>query len=271
MKRQAVNHGAELEIFESGGYNALERQIELIDSCVDRDADAILIGAVSADDPRLLEAIRLAAEKLPVLALVNALNSDNLSGAIGVDWSEMGEKVGEFLSQRHPAAAATVTTVIISGPTESGWSPLVENGLRAALNGSSVEVVAVQSADTGLREQLREVETALRNHPDVDYIIGSAPAIEGAMGLLKRSGSDRPQLIATYISHSVRRGLQSGQVLAVPYDDPMAQGESGIDMAIDAINGLEVKGIVGPEIHLIKSGDLAVNLIELSPAGFSPE
>lgn len=271
LKNQADILGVELQVFESGGYDAVERQIELLNACVERNTDAILIGAVSADDPRLLKAVDQAAAKIPVLALVNALYSDDLSGAIGVDWSDMGKEVGYFLSQRHPATTAMVKAVIISGPPESGWSPLVESGIRATLKASSVKIVAVQSADTGLREQLREVETALRNYPDIDYIIGSAPAIEGAMGLVKRSGKNTPKLIATYISHSVRRGLQSGQVLAVPYDDPMAQGETGVIMAIDAINGLVNKGVVGPEISLIKLGDPEIDGIELSPAGFSPE
>lgn len=41
------------------------------------------------------------------------------------------------------------------------------------------------------------------------------------MGLIAR-GTDRtpPRLIATYISHSVGRGLLSGQVEMVPYDNP---------------------------------------------------
>jgi protein TorT len=75
---------------------------------------------------------------------------------------------------------------VVTGPNESGWGPILDAGLAEGLFGSDVEIVATYRADTGLREQLREVERALAEHPDIDVVVGSAPAIEGAMALLRR-------------------------------------------------------------------------------------
>ncbi|WP_197431129.1 TMAO reductase system periplasmic protein TorT [Aliiruegeria sabulilitoris] len=271
LQLEAERTGAELWMFESGGYHALARQLELLDVCRERQADVILIGAVSANDPKILFAVESLSGTIPVLALVNELRSPNLAGAVGVNWREMGGHIGAFLFDRHPAGTEPATAVLISGPAESGWAPLVESGLLAAIEGSAVRVVDIRRADTGLREQMREVEDALADRPEVDYVIGSAPAVEAAMGLLNGwAQADRPALVATYISHSIRRGMGNGSVLAVPFDNPVLQGQLGVRMAIEAASGRTWSEMVGPEIKLLVASDIPMQQISLSPAGFLP-
>ncbi|MDV7145854.1 TMAO reductase system periplasmic protein TorT [Tropicimonas sp. TH_r6] len=272
LETEAEAAGVSLWTYESGGYHALQRQIELLGDCVARGADAILLGAVSADDPDLLGRISALSERTPILALVNELRSPELAGAIGVDWRDMGSAIGRFLAERHPDPGQSATAVLISGPRESGWAPLLEAGLRQGLLGSGVSIVDVRSADTGLREQMREVELALQEHPGIDYLIGSAPATEAAIGLLAAGPHQAPpSLLATYISHSIRRGLSGGRVLSVPFDDPVEQGRLGIQMALEAVSGRTSQGLKGPAIELLASEPAIAQKIPLSPSGFVPK
>ncbi len=271
--QQAANEtGAELLIYESGGYHGLERQIALLELCRQVPTDAVLIGAVSADDLRLLTAVADVTAEQPVLALVNELHADRLAGWIGVDWHGMGVAVGQFLSERHSTGSAAATAVLVTGPDESGWGPILDGGLSEGLLASSVEIIATYRADTGLREQLRKVERAMADHPDADYLIGSAPAIEGAMALLRRlpEGAHRPTLVATYISHSVLRGMKNGQVAMVPFDDPIEQGRLGLRHALRAILGEHSSGLSGPKILAVTGKANNIGEIDLSPAGFFP-
>ena len=259
--------GAELWLFESGGYHALQSQISLLEQCVARQADAILLGAVSADDPALLQAVQDTARRVPVVGLVNALRSDHISGAVGVDWTDMGRVIGRYLSRLHPAGQARpVAAALVTGPAQSGWSPLLERGLEQGLRGSSVQIRRIGRADTGLREQLAQVETILRARPEVEILIGSAPAIEGAMGLAANSEAPLPMLVSTYISHSVRRGLQGANVAAVAFDDPVEQGRLGIRVALEAQLGVHSQDLVGPDILLLEAGQADRPPINLSPA-----
>ncbi|MCK8462800.1 TMAO reductase system periplasmic protein TorT [Aliiroseovarius sp. S1339] len=264
LQQEAAKTGVKLMFFESGGYHALQRQVSLTQTCIAKGADAILLGAVSADAPDLLAAVETASASIPVLALVNEFHSPHLAAAIGVDWRDMGRAVGGFLATRHPPGTPKVRVGFVTGPTDSGWSPLLESGLLGSLRESSVDIVITRYADTGLREQLREVEDILAAEPHLDYLIGSAPAIEGAMGLAALSDAPFPKLIATYISHSVRRGLQSGKVLAVPFDDPVEHGHLGIRKALKAIGGEFSPRMAGPPIELVEAGDL--DTLPLSPA-----
>lgn len=267
LEQQARVAGLDLILREAGGYRAREAQIAQLDDCVANGAQAILIGAVSSDHPDLLAAVARAASKAPVYALVNALDSDALSGRAGVDWHAMGLAVGRAIAKTHPPGSPPQQAVLVSGPRESGWVRPLESGLREALAGSAVRIVDRRFSDTGLREQFETVAEVFDSFPNLDMLIGSAPAIEAAMGILAtHPHRRRPELVATYVTHSVRRGLSDGQVALAPFDDPVGQGR----MAIRMILNDDPAGIDGPAIRVIRPADLASGRLPLSPADYFP-
>lgn len=271
LETEAAARNTGLIFFKAGGYNARQSQIAQLSQCLARNADAILIGTVSSGHPDLLAAIVATAAQRPVFGLVNALSSPDLSGRIGVDWRDMGRGVGAYLAARHPPGSAPVSAVLISGPAEAGWTGPLEAGLREALATSSVEIRAALGADTGLREQLRLVEDALRTWPEADYLIGSAPAIEAAMGhFAQHDTGPRPQLVATYVNHTIKRGLRSGQILAAPFDNPVEQGRMALRQALGVLRGDGVARADGPGIRLMETGADDLRLLEMSPATYFP-
>ncbi len=271
LEQEAERQNVTLWFFEAGGYRARATQIEQLDDCVTRGANAILIGAVTSDHPDLLGAVARAAQNTPVFGLVNALHSEVLTGRVGVDWQMMGYAVGHHLSLRHPAGSPPKTAVFLTGPNEAGWTGPLEKGLRDALAQSAVEIREVFGGDTGLRAQLNLVETALIRHKDADYLIGNAPAIEAAFGLFATQiYPDPPMLLSTYVNHSVLRGLLNGQVVAAAFDDPVQQGILAIQQAMDAPTSSKTEGMIGPEIVLLSGNDQSVDHIRMSPADYFP-
>ncbi|MCL3882562.1 TMAO reductase system periplasmic protein TorT [Marivita sp. GX14005] len=268
LEQEAAREGADLLFFEAGGYRALTAQIAQLEACAERDVDAILIGAVASDDPELATAIERAARSAPVFGLVNALDAPALSGRVGVDWRDMGRAIGDHLARRHPAGSDPRTAIYISGPAEAGWTGPLEAGLRAGLAGSAVSIAEVFGADTGLRQQLALVETALDRYPETDYLIGSAPAIEAAMGYFANTErADPPVLVSTYFGHSILRGLLGGRVRAAVFDDPVEQGILAIRMAL---NGTTTAQRTGPEITVLTPRSPALADVRLSPAEYFP-
>jgi len=268
IEGRAATAGLAVGFFEAGGYHALDRQITQLRDCMALQPAAVLIGAVSADAPQLLAAVASAAQTSPVIGLVNELRSPALSARVGVDWTEMGFVLGRHLAGRYPPGGPPRQAVLLTGPVESGWVAPHGQGLRAGLQNTSLQIAAVYGADTGTAEQLRLVERALEDHPDIDLIIGPAPAIEAAMGWL----ADRdtaPDLAATYVSHSVARGLAGGKVQAAPFDNPILQGQLSVDAALTAIAGQSQPGLTGPAIRVLEAGASASEM-PLSPAGYFP-
>jgi protein TorT len=269
LEQEAERQGVDLLFFEAGGYEARAAQIGQLDACVASGADAILIGAVTSDHPDLMTAIARVAETVPVFGLVNELHADALSGRIGVDWQDMGHAIGEHLRQLHPKGSPPKTAVFLTGPAEAGWTGPLEAGLRDGLAGSSVNILEVFEADTGIRPQLALAELALERHPDADYMIGSAPAIEAAIGLLAaRTDADKPTLLATYVSHTIIRGLMNGSILAASFDDPILQAQ----MAIRQVAALRVSADqrLAPEIVLLTRDDASLGAVRMSPADYFP-
>lgn len=269
LEQRAAELGLSLRFFEAGGYDALQTQVTQLSECADLDPGAILIGAVSSDAPALLVALDRAAEAHPVIGLVNELHSDALVARIGVDWAEMGRLLGQSLAARFPAGGPMQQAILLSGPAEAGWVAPTEQGLRAGLDGSAITITATYGADTGTAEQLRLLEQAWAEHPQTDLVIGSAPAIEGAMALF-RAAPHPPALAATYMSHSVARGLVGGKVLAAPFDDPIEQGRLAVDAAHRAIAGSLGQPQIGPLITVYTAG-IAAEGLSLSPSNYFPD
>ncbi|UWQ86004.1 TMAO reductase system periplasmic protein TorT [Leisingera caerulea] len=272
LEQEAARQNVELLFFEAGGYRARAKQIEQLGSCTKRRVDAILIGAVTSDHPDLTEAIAQAARNVPVFGLVNELHADGLSGRIGVNWHEMGYAVGRYLAERHPEGSPLKTAVFISGPPEAGWTSPLETGLRDGLAGGAVAIIEVFGADTGLRQQLALVETALDHHPNADYLIGSAPAVEAAIGLLAtKADPNTPLLLSTYISHTIMRGLMNGGVLATAFDDPVLQGVMALNQAVSVLASERSVEVVGPDIVLLTNSDKNLVDIRISPPEYFPD
>ncbi|MCK0151593.1 TMAO reductase system periplasmic protein TorT [Marivita sp. S6314] len=271
LEQEAARQNVDLLFYQAGGYRARSAQIAQLDACVTQKMDAILLGSVTSDHPDMTAAIARVSKTTPIFALVNDLRAKHLSGRIGVDWTDMGQLIGDHLRQLHPAGTPPVTAVFLTGPAEAGWTAPLETGLRAGLSQSAVTIAAVLEADTGLRAQLALVERALQDHPTADYLIGNAPAIEAAFGLFAaRTDTNAPKLISTYVNHSVRRGLQNGQVLAAPFDDPVAQGIEAIRQVMMAQTPKSSPAMIGPKVVLLTHGDPAIRTIQTSPAGYFP-
>lgn len=272
LEHEAQGHTLDLLFYEAGGYQSRDNQIAQMNECAARQVDAILIGAVSSDHPDLLSAIRDVSQQRPVFGLVNELDSEDLSGQIGVDWQQMGKVLGDYLALRHPLGSPPKRAVLISGPVESGWAPPLESGLRQGLSDSSIEIVGVFSADTGLRQQLEAVEDAFATFPDIDLLIGSAPAVESTVGLRKVTDINTGvELVSTYISHTIKRSILNGSVLAVPFDDPVEQGKLALNQVLRVLQTGRKGGFEGPDIRLFTHEDKTKMKVPLSPSGYFPE
>ena len=161
--------------------------------------------------------------------------------------------------------------MLISGPRAAGWTGPLEAGLREGLTGSSVTIAEVFSADTGLRQQLALVELALQKHPKADYLIGSAPAVEAAIGLLAANKDQHaPELLSTYISHTILRSLMNGNVLGASFDDPTRQGILAIKQAVSASKPASSFAVFGPEITLLTKTSDRLQRVSISPADYFP-
>lgn len=271
MVEEARRLGVAFDVFEAGGYPNLTRQTEQLKGCAGDEFDAVILGTVSYEG--LTAEVERIARTKPVIAAVNDIDDSGITAKASVPWTEMGAAAGRFLAERHPAGSPPVRVAWFPGPQGAGWVRFVEKGFRAALAGSSAEIVITRFGDTGTEEQVLLVEEVLEAMPDVDYLVGSGPMAEAAVPILRARGLEgRVAIVSTYLSHAVYRGVMRKRILAAPTDSPVVQGRLAIEMAVRAMEGqLDIRH-AGPPISIVTPETSGPEVIagSLAPASFVP-
>ncbi|MDM5059802.1 TMAO reductase system periplasmic protein TorT [Aeromonas rivipollensis] len=270
MVEEATRLGVSLRIHEAGGYGALAEQRQQLQQCLREGSDAILLGAVSHEGLR--EAIT--ASPLPVFGLVNDLPAGLVRAKVGVSWYQMGWQMGHWLALRHPAGSQPVSVALFPGPKSSGGNNVVEPGFADAIRGSAIKLVTTARGDNSREIQRTLVQQTLARHPDLDYLVGGAIAAEVAVNELAQRHLDRPQVLSTYFSHGVQRGLLRGKMLAANSDQMRLQGRLAVAQAVCLLQHPEAgeqqcPRVMGPPI-LTLDGPLADTGDSLSDGAFRP-
>ncbi|KHT47403.1 TMAO reductase system periplasmic protein TorT [Vibrio sinaloensis] len=268
-------NNVDLRVLEAGGYLNLEKQKEHLQLCVRWDADAIILGTVAPD--LYYDSLRQYTGSIPVFATVNQLVLDDfnrtvLKGEVGVDWYWMGFYTGEYLSQKHPKGSGETNIVLLPGPKSSGGTKPVIRGFYSAIKDSDLQIVDTLWADNDKELQRNLVQQAIE-HDDLDYIVGSAVAIEAAISELRSvNKSDQIGLVSTYLSHGVYRGLLRSRVEFAPTDKMVEQGRLSVRQAIAYLNGEPYKHNEAPIIEALTPNKLNRQVIaqSLSPSEYRP-
>ncbi len=270
---EAKRLGVKMQVVEAGGYTELNTQISQIEDCVAAGADAVIIGAISADGLNNVIS-EIASNDIPVIDVINGISSDEITAKSLVSFGEMGAKIGEYLAELHPEGSDPVKVAWFPGPSGAGWVEAGNAGFQNAIAGSAVEVVETKYGDTGKEVQAGLVEDTLEAHPDLDYIVGTAVTAEVAIPILRSRGlTDQIGNLAYYFTPGVYQGIQRGQILAAPTDSTVLQGRIAVDLAVRALEGEDFEVHVGPALYVVNQDNLEDfdPSSTLAPDYFKPE
>src|SRR2546422_11183814 len=92
-------------LFRSGGYTNLAKQVSQIEDCVAQGANAVIIGAISETGlNKLIDEIT--GKGIPVIDVINGVNSPKLAAKSLVSFAEMGYQAGEYLVKKQIGRAS---------------------------------------------------------------------------------------------------------------------------------------------------------------------
>ena len=245
--------GCSMQLYQAGGYENLDRQIEQIRQCVDKGADGVIIGSISYEGLNDLIA-SLKEKNIPVVDVINGISSKNIAAQSLVSFREMGFKAGHYIVARHHENEPdTVKTAWFPGPKGAGWVKRGDQGFRKAIAGSNIEIVAVQYGDTGMAAQSALIGEVLDRHgSDLDYIVGTGVTAEAAVRILrKRKLSKQIKIISYYMTPGVYQNILRGNILASPTDSPVIQGRIAVDQLVRILGKKPYYKHIGPKIYTI--------------------
>lgn len=277
----AVNYGAadearrlgvKMTLVEAGGYTELAKQISQIENCVASGAQAVVLGAISADG--LNNLIKELKEKgIPVVDVINGVSSPDIVAKSLVSFGELGSLAGQYLAEQHPAGSAPVNVGWFPGPAGAGWVTAADEGFKAAVAGSAVNIVDTKYGDNGKDIQLKLVEDTLQAYPDVQYIVGTTVTAEAAAGYLRQQDlAGKINVMPYFYAVAVHRGIDNGTIMGAPTDQSVIQARIAMDQAVRVLEGKEYLKHVGPKLLMIdkSSIDSFDRNTSLAPDDFSP-
>lgn len=270
---EAKRLGVKMQLVEAGGYTNLNKQISQIEDCVARGANAVVIGAISADGMgNLVKSI--AAKKIPVVDVINGINSPDISSKSLVSFYTMGQSTGEYLAKLHPAGGKPAKVGWFPGPAGAGWVEAAHKGFMDAVKGSALQVLDPKYGDTGKEAQSKLVEDVLQGNPDLAYIAGTAVTAEAAEGIVRSRGLDKKvQIMAFYMTPGVYEGIEKGRIMGAPADSMVIQGRIAIDQAVRLLEGKDLIKHVGPKIFVVDTKNIKSVQHDsiLPPLAFKPQ
>ena len=264
--------GVKMNLVEAGGYTNLNKQISQLEDCVAAGAQGVIIGAISYDGLNNL-VTEIKGKGIPVIDVINGMSSSDISAKSLVSFGEMGFKAGEYIAKLHPAGSGKVQVAWFPGPPGAGWVEAGNTGFLEAVKGSDIEVVDTKYGDTGKEIQAKLVEDTLEAYPDIQYIVGTSPTAEAAIGILRDRGlEDKIKVLAYYFTPGVYQGIKDGRMLAAPTDSAVVQGRVAIDQVVRILEGKDYLKHVGPKLYVIDSSNISTfdKDSSLAPDDFKP-
>ena len=269
---EARRLGAGLQLYEAGGYDELETQRKQIEECMDSGAEGLIVSAISADGLNdLVE--RFTEEGKPVVDLINGLSSDHISARSAADFWDMGNQTAQYLRRLHADDAEPIRVAWFPGPEGAAWVKAGDEGFRAGIQDSPIEVVTSAKGDTGLEAQRQLLEQAIEAYPSLDYIVGTAVTAEAAVPFLRKRGATGDvKVLAYYYSPGVHRGIGRGQIVAASTDRQTALARIAVDQVVRALEQKPILTHVAPKVLVvdrenIRDFDAGATL---PPRGFRP-
>jgi periplasmic protein TorT len=268
---EAKRQGVSATIMAANGYDDITGQIQQIEDCVAAGGNAVLVNAVSKSGLNgMID--ELAKKKIPVLDLGNGVTSDKIAAAALAQYYYAGATAGKYLAETFPAGSGKKKMVWLAGPAGSQWVEDAVRGMEEAIAGSDVDLVKVIYGDTGKAAQMKLLEDALQTYPDLTIIGGVAPAIEGAMEIVKEKNIRDKKLIAFYSTPPIEQAVRDGIVMATVNDNNLVGSRISVDQAIRLLEGkLEVK-VASRKFSIVDSKN--VNTYDratlLAPNDFKP-
>lgn len=266
VAEEAKRLGVKMNLSEAGGYTELDKQISQIEDCVASGANAVIIGAISADGlNNLVSEVRK--KDIPVIDVINGISSPDISAKSLVSFYTMGSEAGAYLAKKHPAGSEEVVVGWFPGPAGAGWVSAANEGFLDAVKGSAVKVLEPKFGDTGKEVQLKLVEDALQANPNIRYIAGTAVTAEAAQGIIRERGlQGQVDLLSFYMTPGVYEGIKRGFILASPADSMVIQGRIAVDQAVRILEGKDYVKHVGPKIFVVDPS----NINDVSPTNILP-
>jgi protein TorT len=263
LSEEAARQGVMLGIYEAGGYENAEKQRAQLALCRQKKADAFIIAAISANGLDA-EISQLKAQGIPVIDLINGIDSADVSSHSVVSFADMSAAAAGYLLARQPQQQMRLAW--FPGPEGAAWVRDAETGLNQVLANKNVTLLHAGYGPTDAFSQAG-LARAFFAKEQVDGVLANAVAAKVVAQYLfkeqafmaKKAGQAKASavpVVAYYANPAVIDMLQTGQISAAVTDSPVIQARIAIDLAVRLLQKEQVPKHIGPKIEVLDATTL---------------
>ncbi len=249
-----LKEGAEAKADELGyklivldSQNDPAKELANVEDLLTRGVDAILINP--ADSDAVGNAIKLANKKsIPVITLDRGATSGEVVTHIASDNVAGGKMAGEFIIKKLGGSGKIVELEGLPGTSAARDRGA---GFNAALEGTSLTVVARQAADFDRTKGLNVMENILQAQSEIDAVF--AHNDEMALGAMKAiEGTGRDIMIVGFdATDDAVKAVKEGKMAATVAQQPGLIGSMGVEAVKKALNGETMDAYIPVSLKLI--------------------
>jgi ribose transport system substrate-binding protein len=209
-------------------------QQRLMDDLVAAGASAIMVSAV--DPKSSTEALNRIGGQVPLFTTDSDAPDTNRVAYIGSSNTDAGMQAGEIAKKAMPDGGKCIGFVGLLGADNARERI---DGMKAALEGSNVELIDVRGDDIDMTRAKRNVEDALAANPDIDCMVGfysyNPPRI---YEVLKEAGKLGEITVVAFDEDPITLGgVKEGTIAGTVVQQPYEWGYQGMKLMAAVLEG----------------------------------
>ncbi len=229
---------------------AIDEQIAVVEDMLTKQVDALAVAPTAPD--QLKPVLERASKQVPVLLVDTDIPSwDGKTTYIGTDNFKGGQVAGEYIIDQMKGSGSLALINGVPGAT-SGEDRIA--GVRDAVKGTDIEVVAEVAADFDRAEGVSAMEDILQNNPDVNAVFAANDQMAlGALEAIKSRGKTEDILLVGYdgTAEATEVIIKDQGIAATVAQDPYEMGKVGVEEAVAAAKGQSVKKTIDTGVTLV--------------------
>ena len=237
--------GAKLIVLDSQDDSAIE--MSNVEDLITQKVDLILINPTDSD--AVGNAVAAANKAgIPVVTLDRSANSGDVVAHIASDNVAGGKMAGEFIIEKLGGKGKVVELEGVPGTSAARDRG---QGFNDAIKGSSIEVVARQTANFDRAQGLSVMENILQAQPEIDAVFAHNDEMAlGALEAIKASGRDIMIVVFDATDDAVK-AVNEGFMAATVQQLPKEIGGKGVDIAMKVLAGEKVDSYIPVDLQLV--------------------
>jgi ribose transport system substrate-binding protein len=242
---KAKELGYELVVLDSQDDPA--KEISNVEDLITKNVAVILINPTDSD--AVGSSVKAANGKnIPVITLDRGANSGDVVAHIASDNVAGGKMAGEYIIEKLGGKGKAVELEGIAGTSAARDRG---QGFNEAIKGSSIEVVAKQTADFDRTKGLSVMENILQAQPEIDAVFAHNDEMAlGALQAIKASGRSI-MVVGFDATDDAVKAVEAGEMAATVAQQPALIGSLGVESAVKVIKGESVEKSIPVDLKLV--------------------